>query len=147
MLYVSRAPSFISTQFFVLNLHGWFGVLSYKLIVFWYSIIILLINRWSSIIFCLPSGDIYLSLGVFLPCSFVTVSELFRCEDFEVFVILSAVLLPIKSSAASAFFWIALFEAVLSASVADCLAWSRSFWLYLPLKFFLIFLPIFLPYV
>ena len=35
------------------------------------------------------------------------------------------------------------FETVLNASVADCLAWSRSFWLYLPLEFSLIFLPIF----
>ena len=27
----------------------------------------------------------------------------------------------------SAVFWIALFEALLSASVADCLAWSRTY--------------------
>ena len=35
--------SFISTQFFVLNLDGWFDeLLSNKFIIFWYSIIILL---------------------------------------------------------------------------------------------------------
>ena len=32
---------------------------------------------------------------------------------------------------------------VLNASVADCLALSRNFWLYLPLKFLVSFLPIF----
>ena len=34
------------------------------------------------------------------------------------------------------FFWIALAEAVFTASVADCFAWSRHLWLYLPLKIF-----------
>ena len=37
------------------------------------------------------------------------------------------------------------FEVVLNASVTDCAAWSRHFWLYLILKFLFIFLPIFLP--
>ena len=36
--------------------------------------------------------------------------------------------IPIKSLVASAIFWIALFEAVLSTSVENFLAWSRSFW-------------------
>ena len=35
------------------------------------------INLISLIIFCLPCGDIYLSLDISLPYSFVTVSELF----------------------------------------------------------------------
>ena len=43
------------------------------------------------------------------------------------------------------FFWIILFEKVLSASVADCLAWPRCSWVYSPLKFSLNILPIFLP--
>ena len=59
-----------------------------------------------------------------------TVSELDCDEPFAAFVILSPVLLPMKSLLASADFWIALFEAVLRASVADCLAGSESFWLY-----------------
>ena len=46
------------------------------------------------------------------------VSELFSCEVFETFVILSAILLPVASD----FFGITLFEAFLSAYVADCLA-------------------------
>ena len=77
------------------------------------------INLRSSII---KSGNIYLSLGIYLLYSFATVSELFCCKVFETFEILSTILLQIKSPVASAIFWIALFEAVLSASVSDCLA-------------------------
>ena len=58
------------------------------------------INLRSSILFCLSFGDIYLSLGISLSCSFVTISELFCCEVFEAFVILSAISLPIKSTVA-----------------------------------------------
>ena len=66
--------------------------------------------------FCLFSGDIYLSFGISLSVSifsvsFVTVSKLFCDEVLETFVILSAILLPIKSPVASAVFGIALFEA------------------------------------
>ena len=50
------------------------------------------------------------------------VSELFCGRVFEPHVILSASLFPIKSSIASADFSIALFEAVLRASVADYVA-------------------------
>ena len=46
---------------------------------------------------------------------------------FETIVILSAVLLAIKSPVASAAFWIALFEAVFIASFVDFFALSRSF--------------------
>ena len=62
------------------------------------------INLRSSIIFCFSSGDTYLSLSISLSYSFVTVSELFCCNTFEIFVILSAILLPIKSPIASAIF-------------------------------------------
>ena len=40
----------------------------------------------------------------FLSCSFVSLSELFCGEFFEAFVILLAILLPIKSPVASAVF-------------------------------------------
>ena len=53
-------------------------------------------NLSSPVICCLSSGDMYRSLGISLSCSFVTISELFRCEFFETFVILLVVLLPIK---------------------------------------------------
>ena len=60
---------------------------------------------------------------------------------FEVFVILKAILLlPIKSLVAFAVFRIAFFQAVFSASVIEFLALSKSFLLYLLLRF----LPIFL---
>ena len=62
------------------------------------------INPRSSIFFCLFSGDKYIYLGISLPYSFVTVSELICGEVFETFVILSANLLPIKSPVASAVF-------------------------------------------
>ena len=107
------------------------------------------INLRSSIIFCLSSRDIYLSSGdtyLSLGIPLIVVSELFYCEVFETFVILLAILLPIKSPVASAVFWITLFEVVLSASVLDYLAWSRGFWLYLPngYLFLTMFLRIFL---
>ena len=70
------------------------------------------INLRSPGIFCLFSGDIYLSLVISLsnPIFFVlfsTVLELLCGEDLETFVILSAVLLPIKSPVVSIVF---LFE-------------------------------------
>ena len=43
------------------------------------------INLGSSIIFCLSSGDIYLSLGISLSCSFVILSELFSSKLLETF--------------------------------------------------------------
>ena len=127
-LYVSRDSSFISTQFFVLNLDAWFVVWSKKLLFFEILLLSYYINLRSLIICFLFSGDIYLSLSspIFSP-SFVTISELLCGKVFETFVILSAILSPIKSPVAFAGFWIVLFEAVLSASAANVLAWSRSF--------------------
>ena len=65
------------------------------------SLLYYYINLSSSIISCLFSGDTYLYLGISLSCLYVTVSELFCDNVFEVFVILSAILLPIKSLVAS----------------------------------------------
>ena len=79
------------------------------------------INLNSSIICGLSSGDIYLTFAISVSLS--VVSDLFS-GDFCLIVL--AILLPIKSPIASAVFWTALFEAVLSASVADCLAWSKN---------------------
>ena len=62
------------------------------------------INLRSSEIFYPSSGVIYLSSGMFLSSSSVVTSELFCDETFEAFVILSAILLPIKSPVASAVF-------------------------------------------
>ena len=55
-------------------------------------------NLSSSLIFCLCSGDMFLSP------SFVTVSELFCGEVFKTFIILSAILLLIKSPVVSPVF-------------------------------------------
>ena len=62
------------------------------------------INIRSSIIFCISSGYIYLSLSIYLSFSFVNVSELFCGEIFETFVILSAILVSIISPVVSAVF-------------------------------------------
>ena len=77
-------------------------------------------NLNSSIICCLSSGDMYLFLWVVISTS-SSVSSFgnFLLDFLEALVILSAILLPIKSPVASAVFWIALFEAVISASVAN----------------------------
>ena len=57
------------------------------------------INLNSSIICCLSFGEIYLSFGISLLTSFDCISSL--CDFFEGFaVILSAILLPIKSPVA-----------------------------------------------
>ena len=108
------------------------------------SLLYYYINLRSSIIFCLSSGDAYFSLRISMSCSFVIVFELFYGELLETLILL-AILLPIKSPVVSVAFLIILFVEVLRASVADCLAWSRRYWLYLPLKFLLIFLLIFFP--
>ena len=62
------------------------------------------INLRSSIIFYLSSEDIYISIGISFSCSFVIVSELFGGEILESFVILLAILLPVKSPAGCVFF-------------------------------------------
>ena len=74
----------------------------------------------------------YLLLWVVISTSISSFGNSFA--DFFETLILSAVLLPIKSQVASAVFWIALFDAVFVASVVDFLALSRSFGPYLMLK-------------
>ena len=77
---------------------------------------------------CLFSGDMYLSFGISISSSFCECNSL--GDFFETLVILSAILLPIKSPVASAVFWIALYEGVFIASVVDFLAVWKMFWLY-----------------
>ena len=74
------------------------------------------------------SGDMYLSFGISISSSFCECNSL--GDFFETLVILSAILLPIKSPVASAVFWIALYEGVFIASVVDFLAVWKMFWLY-----------------
>ena len=49
----------------------------------------------------------------------------YLADFFETLVILSAILLPIKSAVASAVFWITFFDAVIIASVVDFLALKK----------------------
>ena len=74
------------------------------------------------------SGDLYLSFGISNSFSFCEYNFL---VDFEALVILSVMLLPIKSPVASPVVRNALFEAVSTEFVVDFFAISRSFWLYL----------------
>ena len=59
----------------------------------------------------------------------------FLIDCFDMLVILSAILLPIKSPVASAVLWIARCDAVFIAFVVDFLAVSIIFCPYLLLKF------------
>ena len=98
MLYVSRASRFTSTQFVVLNLDGWFGLLSNKFIFFDIPLLYYYINLKSAINIRLSSGDIYLSLGIFLGISLLFSFITVYCVFFEAFVILLAILLPVSSA-------------------------------------------------
>ena len=74
----------------------------------------------SSTICCPFSGDIYLSFGISISSLTSLFCEFSSLEDFlEIFVILTAILLPIKSPVVSAVFGIALFKAIFFASVVD----------------------------
>ena len=109
--------SFVSTQFFIFNLDCWLGDnISYYHIIF-----------RSSVVFFLFLVDIYLPLDIYLSnpifsASVSIVYELFCGGVLETYVIMSVILLPIKSPVTSAVFLISLFEAVLVASATDCLA-------------------------
>ena len=96
-----------------------------NLLFFGVALLYYYINLRSSIISSIFL-EIFLSLGIFLAnpiysVSFFTRPELF-CGIFETFVILTAILLPIKSPVASAEFGIALSKVLQSTSVIDCLA-------------------------
>lgn len=126
-------------------------------VIFGYSFIILLFYSsivknllsflWKYISFVCYFSVVYL-LFLFLVVfyvSFPAFSQLFSGNVVEIFVVLLANLMSIKSSAP---LWITFFEVLLSTSFPDYSAWLRSFWrianiprMYLPLKFLIIFLP------
>ena len=120
-----------------------FFIFHYYIIILYHIVILILDHQWFSIFFleiCII--PLHSSSQLFLNYSMVKFLRLL----FLTFDICSAISLPVKSPVASAVFWIAFFEAVLSTPVANCLAWYRSFWLYLLLTFLLTFLWLFFPY-
>ena len=128
-MYVSLDSSFISTQLLVPNLDGWFDLLFQNIFIFFIL--------W----FHLFYGDIYLSFGNSLLASFIeficferSPPERSSFGGFELLVISSAILLPIKSPVAFAVFSFPLFKGVFVASIVDFLALSISYWLYLLLR-------------
>ena len=103
--------------------------------IFDYYIIILILIHQLFVVFVL---DIYIFLLVsFFSSSVERISFKrssfgdFGCNSVQTRVILSAILLPIKSPVASEVFWIALFEVLFITCVAGFLALSRSFWPYI----------------
>ena len=106
-------------------------------------------NLRSSIISCIFSGGLYLSLGIFLSFSFtLSSSEFFCCKFFENFEILLAMLLPIKSAVASAFFlnyyfW-SSFKCICCRLFGIIKKFLTIFTIYVFTFFLSIFLPIFL---
>ena len=90
-------------------------------------------NLKSLIVCCLSSGDMYLFLWVVnstsSSSSLLLLLLMLLFDGFlETLVILSAILLPVKSPVASAVLWVALLDAVFIESVVDFLALLRSFW-------------------
>ena len=91
----------------------------------------------------------YISLGISLSSaisfvSFVTFSEIFYGETIETFVNLLAILLPIRSPVSYTVFWIALFEAVLSALFNMAKKFLALFTAQVFTYFLAVFFPIFL---
>ena len=100
--------------------------MSRTFIIFWYSsLITYYINLRLSIICCLFSDDIYFSVGTSV--EFFSVCEaVFGALREAVLSVLSAFLLPIKSSVSSAVFGLIVW----SSSECISLAQGKSFWLY-----------------
>ena len=81
---------------YLLFYHGWVVWLSDRFIISWNSILLIYYtNLSSSVTSCLYSGNMSSSPGI-------TSSVCGAVLNFEVFVILSAILLPIKSSVSPA---------------------------------------------
>ena len=110
-MYLPLDSSFISNQFFLRGLDGWFDVLSNKCIIFDVPLLYHYTNLNSSIICFLFFEDIYLYFGISVSFAFVFRYNSCECNsfgDFEIFVILSAIL-PFKSPFAFTVFWITFF--------------------------------------
>ena len=135
MLYVPL--TFISTHLFVLSCL----TVYYLLIIHYYIIILIWIRQYFSVFLL----EIYIFLLIFpfhfpLSLKYPVVNFLDFCNFIINFITNQ---LPFVSD----FFWIAVSEVVLSASVIDFLAWSRRLWLYLLIKFLLLFYQCFCPYL
>ena len=110
------------------------------------------INLRSSIVFCLFFWRYTSFLGNSSLCSFVIIYwTILRWTSWDFCNSISNSITDQINSCFWCFlffyflFFLFFFEVVLSTSVADCLACSRTFWLYLLLTFSFIFLSIFLP--
>ena len=138
------STSFTLTQFFVLNLNGWFDLLSNNFLCYHYTIMLLYYYLRLSRTFCLSFGEIYFPLGIFLSCSFEIMTLfwilLHRFETFfnSVFDFITNQIISYLYHFLNHSFW-RRFNASVSWT------WWRRFWLHLLLKFLNLFLPILLP--
>ena len=131
-LYVPRDLSFISTQFLFLNVDGWFFVWWSKFILFWYSVIILhyYINLRSSIILYRCSGEIsFFKYFFFFICFWIILWWSFWDSKFY-----QQLYFQLNHQ-----FLCCFFNRSFWSSVKCICSRSRSFWLYLLLRFLLIF--------
>ena len=89
ILFISLMQSVNGVQFLIITFFRLFGCAAVPVffscvsVFFDIPLLYCYINLRSSIIFCLSSGNIYVSLGISLSCSLITISELFCCEVFE----------------------------------------------------------------
>ena len=75
--------SFISTQFFVLNLDGLFDELSNKFVILDIPLLYYYTKLYSSIICCLYSGEMHLNLYILFTCC--STVDTFRIRMWEIF--------------------------------------------------------------
>ena len=117
MLYTPYDSSFISIQFLVLNLDGWFSALPNKFL-FDISLLYYFINIRSSILFCLSSGDIYLYdvyLQLFL--NYFVMNFLRRWQFYQQFYFQSDQLLLLFFDIPLLYYYINL-----SSSIISCIS-------------------------
>ena len=148
-MYIPLWTSFTSTHSIALNFDGsslvclanlWSSgtpfslyIYDYNNGIFWYSIISFYDynNPSSSIICCRFSSGLHISIDI----SLVEWIFFYLQELKQPLLTFSAILFCTRSPISSTVFWIAIFEAVLRASVNDFLVMSRIFCPYLLLRF------------
>ena len=134
--YVPRESLFTSTQFFILNLDIWFGVLSSKFIIFDIPSLFYYINLRSYITFCL-------SFFIMLIFTFFWIILLWSSWGSCTFI---SNFMTNQNTRCFFFSWITLFWSSFKCTCCRLFSMLKMFWLYWPLKFLLIFLPIFCSY-
>ena len=146
-----RELSFVSSQFTAFHLGGWFRLISKEFVIVILLLIIYILFINSSSIsdhqqffsFFWRYISFLRYFFIMLICKYFWIILLWRFLNFRN-SISNFITNQITKCISIWLNW--LFETVLSASFADCLAWSRNFWLYYNLRFYLYFYKYFCPY-